>query len=167
MARRRRPKGHAQSRGYAEAKRAVAKLHMKAVRQNTHATRVWAKNVVDNHAVIAVEDFKPAFLAKSSTARETADAAIGAAKRELIERGARAGRRVVLVPPAYTTMTCSKCFSRAKVCLELSQRSFLCDTCGHTAGRDRNAARVILAMVERDRAGADDMRHLVAIPRAG
>jgi putative transposase len=159
MARRRRPKGHAQSQGYRDAKREAAKLHKKAARQNTHAARQWAKSVVDDHHVIAVEDFKPKFLTRSTMARKAADAAIGAAKQELIERGTRAGRKVVLVPPAYTTMTCSQCFSRAKTRLELSQRIFRCDDCGFTAGRDRNAARAILATVERDRAGVDDIRH--------
>jgi putative transposase len=161
MARRKRPKGHANSAGYLRAKRQAAKLHKKAARQNTHASRIWAKSVVDNHAVIAIEDFKPTFLAKSTMARKAADAAIGAAKRELIERGTRAGRKVVLVPPAYTTMTCSECLTRAKQRLGLGVRTFRCEACGYTAGRDLNAARTILATVERDRAGADDMRHAI------
>ncbi|RAO61623.1 RNA-guided endonuclease InsQ/TnpB family protein [Micromonospora saelicesensis] len=161
MARRRRPKGHAQSNGYRSAKRAAAKLHKKAARQNTHDSRQWAKAIVDNHQVIAVEDFKPKFLAKSTMARKAADAAIGAAKRELIERGTRAGRKVVLVPPAYTTMTCSSCATRAKQRIGLNVRVFECAACGFTACRDLNAARTILATVERDRAGADDVRHLI------
>lgn len=41
-------------------------------------------------------------------ARKAADAAISATKRTLIEYGRRAGRKVVLVRPAYTTMTCSE-----------------------------------------------------------
>jgi putative transposase len=161
MARRRRPKGHPPSTGYRRAKRQAAELHKKAARQNTHASRQWAKSVVDNHQLIAVEDFKPKFLAKSTMARKAADAAIGAAKRELIERGTRAGRKVVLVPPAYTTMTCSECGTRAKNRLGLGVRTFVCDDCGHTAGRDAYAARTILATVERARAGVDDVRHAI------
>ena len=161
MARRRRPRGHAQSNGYRRAARQAAKLHKKAARQNTHDARQWAKRVVDNHHTIAVEDFKPRFLAKSTMARKAADAAIGAAKRELVERGRRAGRKVVLVPPAYTTMTCSECAARTKSRLGLGVRTFRCDECGFTAGRDWNAARTILATVERDRAGVDDVRHSV------
>lgn len=161
LARRRRPKGHAQSQGYRDAKREAAKLHKKAARQNTHAARQWAKSVVENHGLIAVEDFKPKFLAKSTMARKAADAAIGAAKRELIERGMRAGRTVVLVPPAFTTMTCSECAARTKSRLGLGVRTFRCDDCGYTAGRDLNAARTILATAERDRAGADDVRHSI------
>lgn len=166
MSRRRRPSRHAQSRGYLRAKRQAAKLHKRAARQNQHDARQWAKTVVDNHQVIAVEDFKPTFLAKSTMARKAADAAIGAAKLELIERGKRAGRKVVLVPPAYTTMTCSECFARAKQRLGLKVRTFVCETCGYTAGRDENAARVILATVERDRAGVDGVRHAITSLRS-
>jgi putative transposase len=165
MSRRRGPKGRAPSKGYQRAKRQAAKLHRKAARQNTHTAQVWAKTVVDNHQLIAVEDFKPKFLAKSTMARKAADAAIGTTKRILIERGKRAGRKVVLVPPAYTTMTCSKCGSRAKTKLGLAERTFRCAACGHTDGRDRNAARTILAMAERGHAGADDVRHLIPSPR--
>jgi putative transposase len=100
-------------------------------------------------------------------ARKAADAAIGAAKRELIDRGTRAGRKVVLVPPAYTTMTCSKCGTRTKERLGLGLRIFECAACGYTACRDLNAARTILATAERDRASADDVRHSIASFRDG
>ncbi|MFD4441440.1 RNA-guided endonuclease InsQ/TnpB family protein [Nocardia sp. NPDC058519] len=159
MGRRKRPRGHAPSKGYQQARRAAARLHKKAARQNAHAARVWARRVVADHQTIAVEDFKPKFLAKSTMARKAADAAIGAAKRELIECGVRAGRKVVLVAPAYTTMTCSACYAIAKQRLELAERVFRCEYCGHTADRDRNAARTILATVDLDRAGVDDVRH--------
>jgi len=161
MSRRRRARGRAPSRGYLRAKRDAAKLHQKAASQNKHAARIWAKSVVDNHQMIAIEDFKPRFLAKSTMARKSADAAIGAANAELIQRGTRAGRTVVKVAPAYTTMTCSKCASRNKTRLGLGVRTFRCESCGFTAGRDLNAARVILATAERIRAGADDVRHLL------
>jgi len=161
MARRRRPRGQAQSNGYRRAKREAAKIQKKAARQNTHAARVWARRVVDHHRLIAVEDFRPRFLAKSTMARKAADSAIGTAKRELIERGVRAGRTVVLVPPACTTMTCSECGEK-QARLGLAERTFQCPGCGYTAGRDRIAARVILATAERGRAGADDVRHSLA-----
>jgi putative transposase len=164
MARRHRSRGHAQSGGYRRARRDAARLHKKAARQNTHAARIWARRVVNDHQTIAVEDFRPSFLAKSRMARKAADAAIGAAKRELIGRGVRAGRKVVLVPPAYTTMTCAECGTRAKERLTLAERTFTCTACGNVAGRDVNAARTILAMAERGHAGADDVRQTTASP---
>jgi len=167
MARRCRPKGAAPSKGYLRAKRQAARVEKKAARRNTHEARVWAKQIVDNHTLIAVEDFKPMFLAKSRMARKAADAAIGACKRELIYQGVRAGRQVVLVPPAYTTMTCSECGTRAKLRLGLGIRVFDCAACGYTADRDVNAARTILATAERVRASADDVRHAIASCRDG
>jgi putative transposase len=167
MARRRRPQGTAASKGYLRAKRQAARIAKKAARQNTHDARQWAARVVDAHHLIAVEDFKPRFLAKSRMARKAADAAIGACKRELIYRGVRAGRKVVLVPPAYTTMTCSECGTRAKQRLGLGVRVFDCAACGYTADRDVNAARAILATAERVRASADDVRHSIASFRDG
>ena len=158
MARRRRGTRGPQSGGYHRATRKAAKLHKKAARQTKHDARVWAKNVVDSHGLIAVEDFKPKFLAKSRTARKAADAAIGATKRELIGRGTWAGRKVVLVQPAFTTMTCSSCFARAKQRLELAERTFRCQDCGFTDSRDRNAARVILAVAERGCTRVEDVR---------
>lgn len=119
---------------------------------------MWARGVVAHHALIAVEDFRPQFLARSTMARKAADAAIGAAKRELAEQGTRAGRKVVLVRPAYTSMTCSRCFARAKQRLELGERTFRCSACDYSACRDRNAARVILAVAERGHTGVDDVR---------
>ena len=134
-------------------------MHKKAARQNTHTAPSVGARIVADHHTIAVEDFKPKFLTRSTMARKAADAAIGAAKRELIERGMRAGRKVVLVSPAYTTMTCSECSATAKQRLGLAERTFRREHCGYTADRDRNAARVILAAVDPDRAGVDDVRH--------
>jgi len=170
MARRRRPRGQKPSKGYADAKRQAARLQKKAARQNTVAASVWAAQVVAANDVIGVEDFQAKFLAKSKNmARKAADAAIGATKRELIARGRRAGRKVVLVPPAYTTMTCSECLARAKRRMELGERTFRCEFCGYTAERDRNSARLVLALarkslatVELDRASADGVRHFLA-----
>ena len=158
MARRYR-KGRKQSNGYKRARREAAKLHKKASRQTQHDSRVWAKKVTDNHGLIAVEDFKPTFLAKTTMAGKAADAAIGAAKRELINSAERAGRKVVLVKPAYTTMTCSECFARAKQPLGLGERTFRCEACGYVAGRDRNAARTILAVAERGHTSVESVRH--------
>ncbi|WP_238072267.1 RNA-guided endonuclease InsQ/TnpB family protein [Rhodococcus zopfii] len=157
MARRRRGKGTTPSNGYRRARKRAAKVQSRAAGRNRHEAQAWARRVVDNHMMIGIEDFRPRFLAKSSMAREAADAAISATKRELIERGRRAGRKVVMVRPAYTSMTCSRCFARAKQPLELGERTFRCQACGHTACRDRNAARVVLAVAERGHTGVDDM----------
>lgn len=160
MSRRRRPRGQAQSKGYKRAKFNAAKAAKKAERRNTHEGRVWARKVVADYQTIAVEDFQPKFLAKSTMARKAADNAIGTVKRTLVEYAERAGRKVVMVQPAYTTMTCSACFARTKR-LGLDERTFLCPDCGYTDSRDRNAARVILAVAERGHTSVESVRHSV------
>lgn len=162
MARRKPKPGEAGSRGYRHAKLQRAKSEKKVARQRQDTARKWVRKVVANHSRIAVEDFKPKFLAKSTMARKSLDAAIGATKNELIEYGLRAGRSVVIVPPAYTTRACSDCGSRTKTALSLSDRTFECTQCGYTADRDRNAARTILAMAGFDHADVDAVRQPAA-----
>jgi putative transposase len=159
MARRKPVGGERASKGYLGAKRAVAKLSKKVARPRQDTARKWATKVVANHGALAVEDFKPRFLAKSRMARKSADGIIGTTKAILIEYAQRAGRKVVLVPPAYTTMTCSGCGARAKSRLLLSERAFSCESCGITKDRDRNAARVILVRAGLNPAGAEAVRH--------
>lgn len=159
MSRRKPIRGKAATRGYRKAKRAAAKAHRKVARQRQDTARKWARNVVENHNRIAVEDFKPKFLAKTTMARKVADANIGATKRVLIEYGQRANRDVVLVPPAYTTMTCSDCGTVRTKRLPLSERTFRCYGCGLVLGRDLNAARTILVTAGFNGAGADCVRH--------
>jgi putative transposase len=159
MARRKPSPDQRASKGYRDAKHAAAKLSKKVARQRQDTARKWTTKVVANYGVLAVEDFKPKFLAKSRMARKSADGAVGATKATLIEYAQRAGRKVVLVPPAYTTMTCSGCGARAKSRLLLSQRVFVCESCGAIGDRDRNAARVILDRAGLNPAGAEAVRH--------
>ncbi|MFE3652184.1 RNA-guided endonuclease InsQ/TnpB family protein [Streptomyces sp. NPDC059152] len=158
VARRRRPKGQAQSMGYRQAQREVAKLHKKVARQRQDTGRKWAKSVVRDHDVIAVEDFRPKFLAKTTMARKAADAAIGATKQALIEMGRKHGRDIHLVHPAHTTMDCAQCGARAKHALPLSERTYTCTACGTVSPRDKNSARVMLVRAGLNPAGADRVR---------
>ncbi|MEU7435338.1 transposase [Streptomyces sioyaensis] len=144
MARRKPKKGRPGSKGYREAKRQTAKLHKKVARQRQDTARKWVKRVVRDHDALAVEDFKPKFLAKSTMAKKAADAAIGATKRALVEMGRKHGRAVHLVNPAHTTMDCAHCGARAKHRLPLSERTYTCTACGTVSPRDKNSARVML-----------------------
>ncbi|MGE7387424.1 RNA-guided endonuclease InsQ/TnpB family protein [Streptomyces sp. NPDC004126] len=158
MARRRPAKGKAASKGYKTAKRQAAKLYKKAARQRQDTARKWAKAVVRDHDVLAVEDFRPGFLAKSTMAGKAADAAIGAARRALIEMGLKHGRTVHLVHPAHTTMDCGRCGARAKHALPLGMRTYTCTACGAVSPRDKNSAHVMLVRAGLAPAGADRTR---------
>ena len=158
MARRKPAKGQAASKGYREAKHLRAKAHKKVARQRQDTGRKWAKRVVTDHDVIAVEDFRPKFLTRTSMARKAADAAIGATKKALIEMGRKHGRDVRLVHPAHTTMDCASCGARTKHALPLSERTYTCTTCGAVSSRDKNSARVMLVRAGLNPAGVEGVR---------
>ena len=158
MARRKPKKGQAASKGYREAKKLRAKTYKKIARQREDTGRKWAKKVVRDHDALAVEDFKPKFLAKSTMAKKAADAAIGATKQALIEMGRKHGRAVHLVHPAHTTMDCAHCDARAKHALPLGERTYTCTACGTSSPRDKNSARVMLVRAGLNPAGADGGR---------
>lgn len=155
MARRKPKKGQAGSKGYWHAKKLRSKLYKKVADQRQDTSRKWAKKVATDHDAIAVEDFKPKFLAKSTMARKAADAAIGATKRALTEMGRKHGRTVHLVHPAHTTMDCALCGARAKHALPLSERTYTCTVCGAVSPRDKNSARVMLVRAGLNPASAD------------
>lgn len=158
MARRKPKRGQAASKGYWKARRQFAKVHKKVARQRQDTARKWAKKVVRDHDVIAVEDFRPCFLAKSTMARKAADAAIAAAKAELLAMARKHGRTLHLVNPAHTTMDCAQCGARAKHALPLSERTYTCTACGAVSPRDKNSARVMLVRAGLNPAGADRVR---------
>ncbi|MGX4687824.1 RNA-guided endonuclease InsQ/TnpB family protein [Streptomyces sp. JNUCC 63] len=158
MARRKPKKGQPASKGYREARKWRAKTYAKIARQRQDAARKWAKKVVREHDAIAVEDFRPKFLARTSMARKAADAAIGATKRALIEMGHKHARDVRLVHPAHTTMDCGSCGARTKHALPLSERTYTCTACGAVSPRDKNSARVMLVRAGLDPAGVEGAR---------
>jgi putative transposase len=155
MARRKPAKGQRTSNGYRDAKRQAAKVYKQVARQRQDTGRKWAKAVVRDFDSIAVEDFKPKFLAKSTMARKAADAAIGATKTALLEMARKHGRTVHLVHPAHTTMDCAHCHARATHRLPLSERTYTCTACGAVSPRDKNSARVMLVRAGLCPAGVD------------
>ncbi|MGI5507498.1 RNA-guided endonuclease InsQ/TnpB family protein [Streptomyces sp. CA-106131] len=158
MARRRRPKGQRASTGYRKAQAQAAKLHRKIARQREDTGRKWAKAVMRDHDGVAVEDFRPKFLAKTTMARKAADAAIAATKRALLEMGRKHARDVRLVHPAHTTMDCATCGARTKHALPLSMRTYACTVCAAVSPRDKNSARVMLVRAGWNPDGAEGVR---------
>ncbi|MFH9062704.1 RNA-guided endonuclease InsQ/TnpB family protein [Streptomyces coeruleorubidus] len=158
MARRRPQTGQPASKGYREAKKLRAKASKKVARQREDRGRKWAMKVVRDHDAVAVEDFRPKFLARTTMARKAADAAIGATKAALLEMGRKHGRDIRLVHPAHTTMDCANCAARAKHALPLGERTYTCTACGTESPRDKNSARVMLLRAGLNPAGADGGR---------
>ncbi|MFD5540790.1 RNA-guided endonuclease InsQ/TnpB family protein [Streptomyces sp. NPDC127079] len=158
MARRKPARGQTASKGYRTAKRWRAKACQKIARQRQDSARKWAKKVLRDHDAIAVEDFRPKFLAKTNMARKAADAAISATKKALTEMGRKHGRDIRLVHPAHTTMDCASCGARTKHALPLAQRTYTCTACGVVSPRDKNSARVMLVRAGLTPAGVEGIR---------
>lgn len=126
---------------YHKAKRRVAKLHRSLKRARKEQIRQWAQSVARNSQVVAAEDLNVEFIAKNKKlSKKALDGAIGIAKAELEQACRKYNTELVWVNPAYTSQECSKCNTRAKVALTLSDRVFHCSNCGYVADRDKNAS---------------------------
>ncbi|MFI5672113.1 RNA-guided endonuclease InsQ/TnpB family protein [Streptomyces sp. NPDC051704] len=161
MARRRTPGSRADSRGYRRARLQAARVSKKIARQRQDTGRKWAKAVVRDFDAIAVEDFRPRFLSRTTMARKAADAAVSATKAALVDMGRKHGRAVYLIHPAHTTMDCAHCGARAKHALPLSERTFTCTACGAVSSRDKNSARVMLVRAGLNPVSADLVRPVI------
>jgi putative transposase len=93
---------------------------------------------------IYLEDLRVANLVRNrQLAKRISDAGWAAFRAIRDAKAAGAGRRVVAVPPAYTSQDCSGCGTRVPKSLRV--RTPVCTTCGLVLDRDENAARNLQA----------------------
>ena len=131
------------SRRRRKAKRLVARVHERIANQRKDRLHKVSRSYVNAYGVIAVEDLKPANMVRNhSLALSISDASWGLLRFFLAYKAESAGRRVVAVPPHYTSQKCSRC--KELVLKSLSVRTHVCPHCGYVADRDTNAARNIL-----------------------
>jgi putative transposase len=88
-------------------------------------------------------------------AKSIADAAWSVFLTILAFKAAYAGKRVVAVPPAYTSQDCSGVLPDGSPCSgriqkSLSVRTHVCPRCGLVLDRDANAALNILALGKKE-----------------
>jgi putative transposase len=89
--------------------------------------------------VIYLEDVRVATRVRNHSLAKGINDAGWAQFRTILEgKAAYAGRRVVAVPPAYTSQDCSGCGERVRK--SLSVRTHICPRCGLVLDRDENAA---------------------------
>src|SRR6185437_9078931 len=120
----------------------LAKAHLKVKRQRTDFQHKAALALVREYDAMYHEDLQVANLLKNHhLAKSIADAGWSQFLNILAAKAAYAGRRVVAVPPAYTSQTCSGCGAVVKK--GLSVRWHACPDCGTSLHRDHNAAKNI------------------------
>jgi putative transposase len=130
-----------------KAVRVVARQHERIANQRQDTLHKISREYVNAYQIIAIEDLKPANMVKShSLARAISDASWGQLRQMLAHKAADAGRRLVAVPPHYTSQRCSACGMHVQK--SLSVRTHVCPHCGQVADRDVNAAENILAAAQ-------------------
>ncbi len=122
----------------------LARAHPKVKRQRADFHHKEALKLVQTNDTIYLEDLQVANLVRNHRLAKSISDASWAQFRAILEaKAACAGRRVVAVPPAYTSQNCSGC--GARVLKSLSVRTHICPNplCGLVLDRDENAARNI------------------------
>jgi putative transposase len=126
-----------------KAVRLLKRKHLKIARQRRDFHHKTALALVRRYEVVYLEDLRVAHMVRNSHLAKSISDAGWAAFRTILEgTAAYAGRRVIAVPPAFTTQDCSGCGER--VSKSLSVRTHVCPACGLVLDRDGNAAKNIL-----------------------
>ena len=123
----------------------LAKRHSRIANQRRDFWHKTTRQLVNQYDLIGIENLTLGFMtANRHLALSTHDAALGEFRNLLTYKAEEAGKKVVPVPPQYTSQMCSGCGTI--VAKSLSMRTHKCDGCGLELDRDVNAARNILAL---------------------
>ena len=126
-----------------KAVRLLARAHQHVKRQRADHHHKTALALLRAYDTIYLEDLAVANLLRNRHLAKSISDAGWAAFRSILEgKAVYAGRRVVAVPPAFTSQDCSGCGER--VSKSLSMRTHVCPSCGLVLDRDENAAKNIL-----------------------
>ena len=130
------------SRNRAKAALALARAHRTVRNQRIDALHKATTTLAKTKSVIVVEDLHVAgMLRNRRLARSIADASWAQLHRQLAYKCQWYGSTLIVADRWYpSSKTCSVC-GQVRTDLALSQRTFVCPTCGLALDRDLNAAR--------------------------
>jgi len=128
--------------------RTVGRIHRRIANTRKDALHKATTAIASRFRVVAIEDLRVANMTRKGRGkrglnRVMADASLGEFRRQLTYKLQRAGGRLVVVDPAYTSRRCSVCGAFTDCG---SGETFTCAACGSVVDRDANAARNILAL---------------------
>lgn len=147
-----------ESKNYQKARKQYAYIHRMVKRQRKNYLNVVSCRLIKNHDLVAAENLQVKNMLKNHhLAAAISDAGWGTLLAMLQQKADMYGRTVVLVPPQYTTQTCSACgyVLKGSDRLPLSVREWTCPNCGTHHLRDHNAAKNILKKAEAMLASAE------------
>jgi putative transposase len=126
----------------------VNRLHRRIRRQRDHILHTLSSAYAKSHGTVVVERLQTAnMLHNRSLARRIADAGWSKLVELLRYKLAWTGGRLVEVPAAYSSQTCSSC--RVVDAESRNRQYFCCTHCGHVDHADLNAAKVLKSRVNR------------------
>jgi putative transposase len=124
-----------------KAKKKVAKIHYRIACVRNNAIHQMTNAITQNPSVIVIEDLNVnGMMANRRLAKAVGDSAFFEVRRQ-IEYKAKWRECDVIVANRWfaSSKTCSRC-GWVNEKLTLSDREFICDSCGHVQDRDLNAA---------------------------
>ncbi|MGV9869561.1 IS607 family element RNA-guided endonuclease TnpB [Rhodococcus koreensis] len=151
-ARRQRPDrrtGQQPSKRWQQTQARIARLHAHVANARRDGLHKLSTRLVRSHTVVVVEDLNVAgMIHNRRLARRIAGVGMGEFRRQVEYKAAWSGQRVQVADRWYpSSRTCSVC-GVVKAKLRLSERTFVCESCGMSIDRDLNAARNLAALVQ-------------------
>ncbi len=131
------------SKNREQVKQQVAKHYQKVKRQRADFHHKETLHLLRQYDTIYLKDLQVANLVRNHHLAKSISDAGWSQFRSILEcKAVWAGKRVVAVPPQYTSQLCSRC--GAYVQKSLSVRTHMCPECGLVLDRDHNGALNVL-----------------------
>jgi putative transposase len=139
------------SNRWRKARARVDQIHARVANLRRNDTHQLTSRLVRDFDTIVIEDLNVAgMLHNHRLARHIAGASWGEIRRQLTYKAERAGVRLVVADRWFpSSKTCSEC-GVARTKLLLSERTFVCMSCGAVLDRDHNAALNLAALAAAD-----------------
>jgi len=126
-----------------KARHKVARVHQTITAKRNDFCHKLTTDLVRDHDAVCIEDLSIKGLAKTKLALSVLDASLGTMRRQLTYKGAWYRCHVVAVDRFYpSSKLCHACGYKHDG-LTLSERTWMCPSCGCVLDRDLNAARNI------------------------
>ncbi|MGH3686589.1 MAG: IS607 family element RNA-guided endonuclease TnpB [Pseudonocardiaceae bacterium] len=135
------------SNRWCKARARADRIHTQVAEQRRDHLHKLTTRLIANYDTIVIEDLAVAnMLRNRHLARHIAGASWAELRRQLAYKSAAAGVRLMVADRWFaSSKTCSGC-GTAKAKLALSERTYVCLTCGLVLDRDVNAARNLAAL---------------------
>jgi putative transposase len=129
------------SKGRQRARARLAKRYRVVANTRKHFVHQASRDLVDRAQILVIEDLNVAGLMRNHRlARSISEAAMGQLSRQILYKARWHGVEVIVADRYFpSSKTCSSC-SAVKSNLDLSMRTYTCETCDLIIDRDLNAA---------------------------